>query len=199
MEIQFGIQNENINSYNMRRQIMKLCNIKPFFSCCYCGIKFNNTLYGIQHNETILLCCQLCYIVTNFSHLHSSMTMIGTSQLSQKEINKRTVEYVRKNKICPSIIEIDGEAKPLNLKPSKFFNDTQQFHNAKVFFNNNIDISALFYKEKQDNDLFDEIEENTIDIHQQRKTETTERITKWTNKNNQLMQSVKILEKHLFL
>ena len=61
--------------------------------------------------------CDLCNMVSNVSKANVFEVVICVSELSQKEIIKKTIELYKQNDIMPLPMEIDKNVKKYNISP----------------------------------------------------------------------------------
>ena len=113
-------------------------------NCYFCGLDLaNNSLNTYLHEEKkIVKTCCFCNIVINFKIQHIEDVLIGTSNLSQLEIIQKTIKYIIKNETFPSILDIDKDAKLVNILSYKFVKyystlseqDKSKNRKYKIFF-----------------------------------------------------------------
>ena len=113
-------------------------------NCYFCGFELDNkslNTYLHQEKKIVKTCC-FCNIVTNFKIQNIEDVLIGTSNLSQLEIIQKTIKYIIKNETFPSILDIDEDAKLVNLLSYKFVKyysnlsdqDKSKNRKYKIFF-----------------------------------------------------------------
>ena len=98
-------------------------------------------------------CCKMCYIVNNINN-NINQILLCHSTLSQSEIVKKTVEFIKLFRRHPKIKEIDKNAKNINLSIIELIfllNNIDSkppfFDNYKIFFSPNFDINYLLNKD----------------------------------------------------
>lgn len=107
-------------------------------SCNICGSSTNNTYITYLHEiKTKAKACYLCHVVTNFKKYHMGKVFLAVSNLTQEEINIKTMKYYIKNGIIPLPSEIDNTCKKINMQVYQFIKDLCQMSKTdKKIFNN---------------------------------------------------------------
>ena len=178
------------------------------YSCRYCGGKYMKYLLCIHldnnsHNNDINnldLCCRACYIITHINSSFNNEIQLCSSELSQTDIIKKTVNYIANNNKIPNVLDIDQNAKILKLSimelanilvsnsyiNATFINQLEEFNNYKIFFTQEFDTTfidaniklPMFIDDKEidNSNLIDNlnlIDNNTMDIYEFSKNENT--------------------------
>lgn len=207
-------------SIEQQKNIRNFCHSQTHVICAYCGCTYEK-IYSciITDGNTIKPCCQLCNIITSFSPKYSSSIIFASSNKTQLEIIRETVNYIYIHKKVPSIKDIDINAEIINIKYNDFFHKrktTKEIivpENVKIFFSNQLNITKIItnavnttkefdgFTIDESNDSVDSIsiEKNTQKehknlIHMSPPT-IMERLTKWYTKIYELNKKVEELEK----
>lgn len=192
-----------------KRQIRKINQKMTKFKCYYCGNVFFSqckierhikTPFGSEQNNSdehttrndvrYEQCCQMCFVLTNYSTKYSKYIKIFESDMSQYTIIKNTIDFIRKYKNVPKYIDIDKNIKDDDgcIKTGAFFSIVSNgFINKKLkaFFTNLIDIDYIVTTEQDTYNPFlnfDMDDTNSDDIVIDNVYKTMKRLTKWNEK-----------------
>lgn len=90
--------------------------------------------------------CYLCYILKNIA-LYDNCITICQSSLSQMDIIRKTVAYVKKNMSVPYPYQIDPTAKIIKINIIELCRLVQKklidYYKIKIFYNNECDFSNI--------------------------------------------------------
>lgn len=138
--LSYGLLNKQTTG-NYVRQFLKSCKNHV---CIYCGMQFVAFKYHISENNKMYPCCQLCYMISHYQTKFSKFLIVCQSKISQLNIIKRTISFIRTYHKNPSITDIDPETIKINIFAKNFI--TMHINSDKNM--NNIDICniKLFYK-----------------------------------------------------
>lgn len=122
--------------------------VKYDYTCCYCGGRYKKYLIKSVINlktDDVNVCCRLCFLLTNLNNGCYREMDIYYSHLSQLDIVKKTVNYIIKNNIVPSPLDIDSKVKKTTLSMLEFINivnghqkDPFELRNYKIFFSHDL-------------------------------------------------------------
>lgn len=83
--------------------------------CCFCGGKYKNTFCIIYIYPKTASCCKLCFNIQNLTNNNIQDFELINSNLKQYIIVQRFVDYYKKYNMSPSILDIDKNAKSVDL------------------------------------------------------------------------------------
>jgi hypothetical protein len=133
---------------NLRTTVLKKYN----YTCRYCNGKYMKYLQCIHldndsHNNNLSnldLCCHACYIITHINSVYNNEIQPCWSKLSQLDIVRKSVDFVVKNNKIPSVLDIDSDAKQIDLSIMELSNILvctkekiilpKELNNYKLFF-----------------------------------------------------------------
>lgn len=127
--------------------------VKYDYTCCYCGGRYKKylirTVINTKTND-IDMCCRMCFLLTNLNGGCYHEMEVYYSQLSQLDIVKKTFNYIIKNKIVPSPLEVDSKVQKVSVSILEFVNivnyyqkDPFELKNYKIFFSPNLSIDFI--------------------------------------------------------
>lgn len=158
LPLKYGLNNEVSScTYEQKQQIKSLYENETCTICSRCGGEFYKMYQYIISDDKIIPFCQLCYIITHYTPKNSKMLSIGKTNLSQLEINRKTIEFIKGNRKIPEIIEVDPNVEITYFHPIQFYKDptNTKFKNCKIFFTNGIDLSKILLVHSTINDFDD--------------------------------------------
>lgn len=95
--------------------------------CDFCGGTYKRLAHCVFHNNmfpiksNIVCCCSLCYMITNFSPFFKQHIILRSSNMSQLQIIRATVDYIIKNKKIPTPEQIDPLSNDTNIVINRYF------------------------------------------------------------------------------
>lgn len=116
--------------------------------CNICGSSCDNVyLTYLFDTKKKTKACYLCHIVTNFKRYHMGKVILAKSNLTQGEINKKTLEYFNENNNIPIPTKIDKSVKIINVQVYQFIKHYDSldkdkrkiFNNIVVFFTGEVE------------------------------------------------------------
>ena len=156
--------NITINS-NKKKGLLK----KNKNECYFCKKIFNKYMYLTSYKNKETLCCKMCYMITTCDHNIDSL-LLCYSELSQSEIVKKTVTFIKEFRRVPKVIEIDSKAKDINLSLLElvFILKNKKtlpkiMNNYKIFFGPKFNKDYLL---NMDGFMFDSDEEIDLKIYE---------------------------------
>lgn len=112
--------------------------------CGYCGGRYKKYLYMCSLKDenyeldNCVLGCKLCYMVTHITPEVIKECILLVSDLSQREIIRRTVDYYLKHNKIPEIKDVDTEALDLDLSLVEYLallsKTNFRLKNVRIFF-----------------------------------------------------------------
>lgn len=115
--------------------------------CEFCNISFDK--YNLKKHTTIVhktknkfVTCYLCNVVVNFEKHHIGRVMLVQTNLSQLEINVKTIEYLSEHKKIPLPSHLDNAYTRIAENPYLYilnklhFGGSDDKKNVKLFFTN---------------------------------------------------------------
>lgn len=163
--LNFGTLKEDIDVDNY--------NYSPESKLCYfCNEKYDRGYITYLYNSNLKThSCFLCNSVINFNYLSLGKCFLIFSELSQVEINERTLNFFNQNSFLPNLKLLDPNAKLIKMSIYLFMksfdimnnNEKKKFANIKIAFTgeacNNLESKSKNYK-----NYFEDIEiSNTSD------------------------------------
>jgi hypothetical protein len=146
-----------MNNYNeIKKKLLK----KYKNTCNLCSLKYDKYLYVFDNQ----LLCKACYMIKNNNLSTYNQFNIYYSNLTQKEIINKSVNYIKEFNIIPQPYEIDPNIMEIKLSIVEYFNvinsnNTPTFFNKfKLFFNSDFNFSFI------DSNLFSFINEDENNI-----------------------------------
>jgi hypothetical protein len=133
--------------------------------CAYCNLEhtkmtciFKNKKENNLDHENMILCCDLCSKIVQCKYAYQKDFVLCWSKISQVEIVKRSIKYIKKYGKVPDIKTIDSNAKKLQLSLIEFLDlislekklpkDMKKY---KIFLTPYFDFSFVKLDIKQDN------------------------------------------------
>jgi hypothetical protein len=123
--------------------------------CDMCGSDCDATYITYVHEiKKKIKTCYLCHIVSNFKRYHTGKVLLCKSNMSQKDINIKTLKYFQKYNSIPLATKIDADCKMIKMQSYCFvkiydqLNDNKKeiFNNVVIFFTNEVSKNLLKYK-----------------------------------------------------
>lgn len=120
--------------------------------CYFCGGLYPKYMICSRvKNNDLGTMCHMCYIVSHLNYNFSEEITLCYSEIDQREIVRKTVNSIIKTGYVPSIIEIDQNAKMIDISIFEFSNmliATNNklppiFDNYKIFFTNNLNTQII--------------------------------------------------------
>jgi hypothetical protein len=106
-----------LNIYFKGNQLSnKSCVEKDYKSCPFCG-GINKIYVYINELKIKTRVCYLCSLIVNFDIQNFNKLILCYSNLSQKEVIQKTMNYYQKNSQVPKPIEIDDKVEKIKLSP----------------------------------------------------------------------------------
>lgn len=179
-------------------------------NCCYfCESKINlsKTLY----NKKFISCCFLCHIIVNFEKSHIYHGVLCHTNLSQSEIIHKTWEFFFEKNYVPLPIEIDPNAKRVNISSYLFANfEKKSNFSYGFFFTNKIhkmlideldELDEIFSSNKKSKkyDLLDYFNIEKYEISEDEKEKINKELNKLMNKNYSIMLETENILKERYI
>lgn len=133
------------------------------FPCSYCGGKFRRNMRQVIIGTKKYTCCDMCYYITHINYGARGNLCVCYSKMSQYDIIKKTIDYIKENDIIPFFNEIDKDVKIVPISIIEYSNILmskkklpKQMDNYKIFITQNYDTTFIdtcaymFYNDKQD-------------------------------------------------
>ena len=174
----------NEDDYTPRQllDMKKFCKTQNNITCVYCGGTYKSAFGCFMIDKEFKLCCQLCYIITNYTKKYSKMLQVIKSDMSQLEIIRKTVGFVENNRRFPNVYDIDKNIKIPNCEINQFFAQNGKDNCLRLFYTNEIDILGNICKSVDSSvDFADLIKERTViytNTHHDR-NKTLQMIERW--------------------
>jgi hypothetical protein len=89
--------------------------------CQFCGGFYRKFLICSEYKNLPRIFCRFCYMLTHINMGFQRQFTVAVSQLSQKEIVRRTVDFIIKQNMIPDPQDIDETAKLVPLSKMEFF------------------------------------------------------------------------------
>lgn len=127
--------------------------------CGLCGEKYQKGYLTYLYNDKIKTkSCYLCKTIVNFSSNSMGKCMLVSSELEQIEINKKILEYVKRNNEMPKPKELDENCKLVNISIFNFLqcytqmekSEKKKFDHIKIVFTN----EAINYLKSTEQNFF---------------------------------------------
>lgn len=165
------------NKFDKWNSVRKAVLIKRNNICRFCGGTFNKylTVIPIDKNtnnkstDNLDICCRACYMITHLNYGVFRQLLVIMSKLSQVDIVRKSLEYLTKHGITPSVDKIDPNAKkvPISLleyislinEPSDNIPEIIK-HDYKICFSSNVDTGFINTNRYGTESMFDESIDN---------------------------------------
>ena len=149
-----------MNTYgkiNNRETYLKSANYK----CEYCGGKYTKYLTVVTINEVIRVQCRFCFVLMHINSFFIKEFVLASSKLSQRDIVRKTVEYISKKNSIPYPHEIDQTAKIVKISKFELCNllsyygkIPDELQNYKIFVSQEFDAKFVPIINRITNNMF---------------------------------------------
>jgi len=140
------------NTLNHRKNTCRFCGgvYTKYMLCFHLDTDpFNNT------KDNLDIACKLCYVTTHINFGYVDDVIVCHSKLSQTDINRKTVEYVAKNREIPKPSDIDGKVTKIPISVMELCsilinNDgvmPPELMDYKLFITDKFDTSFIDFRE----------------------------------------------------
>lgn len=135
--------------------------------CQFCGGKyFKYLMCSVYENEPHVF-CRACFVLIHLNNGFHKEYCVAVSELTQKEIVRKTVDFIIKNDLIPFPHEIDHHARLVHLSSFEISNlimyyggIPEQLERFKIFFTQDFDTKFIYMNDLIKGSLFiDEVEE----------------------------------------
>lgn len=153
-----GVDKEDIPQSRIPIQVRRKFIQNKNNECDFCGGKYDKYLYCYRKKgddaafENLLLACRLCYMINHINRGFLKECILMYSELSQKEVVRKTVEWMLENGHVPHPHQIDPSVRKLRvsllefitvLHDNSYADLPDEMQNYRVFFTEQLDTTFL--------------------------------------------------------
>lgn len=116
--------------------------------CMFCGGTYKTFMFCYHESESIVLACKLCYAIRNLNYNKIEFD-IYSSNMSQTDIVRSTVDFIVKHNSIPTALQIDKNIKQTEMTKFEYINLVNNdkysdiINNIKVFVTQDFDFNYL--------------------------------------------------------
>lgn len=139
---------------SQKKERTNSCRLFSHSPCYYCGGTYHSYDTCNYIENKFVPTCNLCHVITEFAPHYSCFVKPCSSNLTQREIIRKTVDFIGSQHRVPEVLEIDPSTKICKLKPVQFYrlvSKDEHDENIKLFFTSQLSITKIIISSSTQN------------------------------------------------